>query len=46
MFGADVVAAFCRDMDVDLIVRGHQVVQDGYEFFAGRRLVTIFTAPK
>ena len=25
--------------------RAHQVVEDGYEFFAGRNLVTIFSAP-
>jgi len=28
-----------------LLVRAHQVVEDGYEFFAGRRLVTLFSAP-
>ncbi|KHG01787.1 Serine/threonine-protein phosphatase PP1 [Gossypium arboreum] len=44
-FGADVVAEFLDKSDLDLICRGHQVVEDGYEFFASRRLVTIFSAP-
>lgn len=44
-FGADVVADFLDKNDLDLICRGHQVVEDGYEFFAKRRLVTIFSAP-
>ncbi|CAJ0931953.1 unnamed protein product, partial [Mesorhabditis belari] len=44
-FGADVVAAICTELNIDLIARGHQVVQDGYEFFAKRKLVTIFSAP-
>ena len=26
-------------------LRAHQVVEDGYEFFAKRKLVTIFSAP-
>lgn len=44
-FGADVVRQFLRRHDMDLIVRAHQVVEDGYEFFAGRELVTVFSAP-
>ncbi len=44
-FGPDVVAKFCENFDIDLIVRAHQVVEDGYEFFAERKLVTIFSAP-
>lgn len=45
VFGADVVAEFLDRHDLDLLVRAHQVVEDGYEFFAGRRLVTLFSAP-
>jgi len=44
-FGADVVKQFLRRHDFDLLVRAHQVVEDGYEFFAGRELVTLFSAP-
>uniref|UniRef100_A0A7S3K126 Serine/threonine-protein phosphatase n=1 Tax=Aureoumbra lagunensis TaxID=44058 RepID=A0A7S3K126_9STRA len=44
-FGEDIVAQFLRKMDLDLVCRAHQVVEDGYEFFARRQLVTIFSAP-
>ncbi|PQQ09452.1 serine/threonine-protein phosphatase PP1 [Prunus yedoensis var. nudiflora] len=44
-FGADKVADFLMKHDMDLICRAHQVVEDGYEFFADRQLVTIFSAP-
>ncbi|XP_073981412.1 serine/threonine-protein phosphatase alpha-2 isoform-like [Rhodnius prolixus] len=44
-FGADVVTQFLRKHDFDLVCRAHQVVEDGYEFFAKRQLVTIFSAP-
>mmetsp|Transcript_63885 Transcript_63885/g.152360 ORF Transcript_63885/g.152360 Transcript_63885/m.152360 type:complete len:325 (+) Transcript_63885:79-1053(+) len=44
-FGADVVTQFLQKSDMDLVVRAHQVVEDGYEFFASRKLVTIFSAP-
>ena len=30
--------------DIDLVVRGHQIVKKGYEFFSDQRLVTIFGA--
>ncbi|XP_064551879.1 serine/threonine-protein phosphatase alpha-2 isoform-like [Drosophila montana] len=45
LFGRDVVEKFLRKYDFDLICRAHQVVEDGYEFFAKRQLVTIFSAP-
>jgi len=44
-FGSDIVSAFLRRHDLDLIVRAHQVVEDGYEFFSQRNLVTVFSAP-
>jgi len=45
VFGADIVSKFLNKLDLDLVVRAHQVVEDGYEFFAGRQLVTLFSAP-
>jgi serine/threonine-protein phosphatase PP1 catalytic subunit len=44
-FGHDAVSEFLAKHDLDLICRAHQVVEDGYEFFAKRQLVTIFSAP-
>ncbi|RWW65638.1 hypothetical protein BHE74_00027048, partial [Ensete ventricosum] len=44
-FGPDRVSDFLQKQDLDLICRAHQVVEDGYEFFADRQLVTIFSAP-
>jgi len=45
IFGPDVVTSFLQKMDMDLICRAHQVVEDGYEFFAKRQLITLFSAP-
>jgi len=45
VFGQDVVNDMLQKLDLDLIARAHQVVQDGYEFFANRKLVTLFSAP-
>jgi serine/threonine-protein phosphatase PP1 catalytic subunit len=44
-FGEDVVERFLQRFDLDLVCRAHQVVEDGYEFFGDRKLVTIFSAP-
>jgi serine/threonine-protein phosphatase PP1 catalytic subunit len=44
-FGRDVVENTLNTHDLDLICRAHQVVEDGYEFFAQRQLVTLFSAP-
>jgi len=44
-FGETVVRKFTQKHDIDLICRAHQVVEDGYEFFGRRQLVTLFSAP-
>jgi len=44
-FGTNIVTKFLKKHNLDLICRAHQVVEDGYEFFAKRQLVTIFSAP-
>jgi len=44
-FGPEIVSAFLKKHDLDLICRAHQVVEDGYEFFSKRQLVTLFSAP-
>lgn len=45
MFGPDIIDKFLERFNLDLICRAHQVVEDGYEFYANRSLVTIFSAP-
>jgi len=44
-FGVEIVRTFLKKHDLDLVARAHQVVEDGYEFFGGRVLVTVFSAP-
>jgi hypothetical protein len=44
-FGPDVLEAFLNKNDLSLMVRAHQCVQDGYEFFNKKSLVTLFSAP-
>lgn len=44
-FGPRSLERFCKKFDIDLVVRGHMVVEDGYEFFDDKRLVTVFSAP-
>lgn len=44
-FGENIVRKFNEKHDIDLICRAHQVVEDGYEFFQRRQLVTLFSAP-
>ncbi|CAH7686438.1 serine/threonine-protein phosphatase PP-Z [Phakopsora pachyrhizi] len=44
-FGKSIIAEFLTKHDFDLICRAHMVVEDGYEFWNERTLVTIFSAP-
>jgi len=44
-FGQAALSAFLDKNDLDLICRAHQVVEDGYEFFGDKELVTVFSAP-
>lgn len=44
IFGEDVVNKTCKRLEIDIVIRAHQVVDNGYAFFADRKLVTIFSA--
>ncbi|KAK9103755.1 hypothetical protein Sjap_021009 [Stephania japonica] len=43
-FGADIVEEFVTKHDLDVICRSCQVAKNGYEIFADKRMVTIFSA--
>ena len=45
IFSKEIVHKFLSKFNIDLICRAHQVVEDGYEFFADKALLTIFSAP-
>lgn len=44
-FSDSIVETFLNKHDMDLICRAHQVVEEGYEFFGNKQLVTVFSAP-
>jgi len=44
-FGREALKRFLAAHGLSLVCRAHQVVQDGYEFFGARQLVTVFSAP-
>ncbi|KAI6669745.1 hypothetical protein NL676_004630 [Syzygium grande] len=43
-FGPDRVMDFCNNNDLELIVRAHECVMDGFERFAQGHLITLFSA--
>ena len=44
-FNEKVLTKFLDNNNLDLLCRAHQVVEEGYEFFGDKELVTIFSAP-
>ena len=44
-FNEKTVEDIVEKLDIDLVCRAHQVVENGYEFFADKKLVTVFSAP-
>ena len=44
-FNVRVLEKFLENNDLDLLCRAHQVVEEGYEFFGDKKLVTVFSAP-
>ncbi|GJP53245.1 hypothetical protein CLOM_g12420 [Closterium sp. NIES-68] len=43
-FGPDRVMEFCQNNDLQLIIRAHECVMDGFERFAAGHLITLFSA--
>lgn len=44
-FGPDVTNEFLETNDLKMVIRSHQVKQNGYEIAHNGKLVTIFSAP-
>ncbi|XP_023530350.1 serine/threonine-protein phosphatase 5-like [Cucurbita pepo subsp. pepo] len=44
-FGADVTKRFLEENNLDLIVRSHEVKDEGYEIEHDGKLITVFSAP-
>jgi len=44
-FGPDVTKKFLDDNNLDLLIRSHEMKNQGYEWQHGKRLLTVFSAP-
>eukprot|EP01118_Nematostelium_gracile_P018746 TRINITY_DN8453_c0_g1_i1.p1 TRINITY_DN8453_c0_g1~~TRINITY_DN8453_c0_g1_i1.p1 ORF type:complete len:487 (-),score=134.49 TRINITY_DN8453_c0_g1_i1:87-1547(-) len=44
-FGPDVIAKFCEKNNIEIVVRSHEVKEEGYLIEANGKLVTVFSAP-
>ncbi len=45
IFGSKLVEKFLQSNGMDLIVRAHQMIMEGYKLHFGSKLITIFSAP-
>ena len=45
VFGSKLVDRFLKNNNMDLIVRAHQLIMEGYKLHFGSKLITIFSAP-
>ena len=45
IFGSKLVEKFLQSNGMDLIVRAHQMIMEGYKLHFGNKLITIFSAP-
>ena len=43
-YGPDRVKDFCATAGLKLVIRAHECVQDGYQYFASCHLITVFSA--
>jgi len=44
-FGPDVTAKFLAQNGLEMVVRSHEVKEEGYEIEAGGKLITVFSTP-
>ncbi|CAI8006991.1 Serine/threonine-protein phosphatase 5 [Geodia barretti] len=44
-FGPDVTEEFCSTNGIDLVIRSHEVKEEGYEVAHGGKCITVFSAP-
>ncbi|VDN11531.1 unnamed protein product [Dibothriocephalus latus] len=44
-FGPDITEDFCKRNGLDMIIRSHEVKNEGYEVAHGGRCITVFSAP-
>jgi serine/threonine-protein phosphatase PP1 catalytic subunit len=44
-FSKKLLEQFLKDNNLDMLIRAHQVVEEGYEFFGDKKCVTVFSAP-